>query len=81
MPTSTPALAALNKEGKLLSGEAILAQISGIGPLFAGGTPPWYPAFSNGAASAINALAKGQISVDEANKTIAEAAQNAMSGN
>ncbi|CAJ0997545.1 ABC transporter substrate-binding protein [Sodalis praecaptivus] len=81
LPTSTPALAALNKEGKLLSGEAILAQISGIGPLFAGGTPPWYPAFSNGAASAINALAKGQISVDEANKTIAEAAQNAMSGN
>lgn len=80
LPTSTPALATLNKEGKLQSGDAILQQISGIGPLFAGGTPPWYPAFSSAAASAINALAKGQMSVDEAAKAIAEGAESAMSG-
>ncbi|KAB8308022.1 extracellular solute-binding protein [Erwinia endophytica] len=80
LPTSTPALITLNKAEKLQSGDAILQQIGGIGPLFAAGTPSWYPAFSSGAASAINAMAKGQLSVDEAAKAIADAANSAMAG-
>ncbi|WP_246191142.1 ABC transporter substrate-binding protein [Aureimonas leprariae] len=81
MPTRTAAIEMLNKDGKLLSGDAILAQLKGVGPLFADGTPAWYPAFSNGTAGAINQLVKGEITVDQAAKAIAEAADAAKTEN
>ena len=49
-----------------------------VEPLFAQGTPGWYPQFSSVAASAINQVAKGQISVDEAVKQMASGAAEAM---
>lgn len=81
LPTNTVALEDLNKEGKLQSGAAILEQVKGVGPLFAAGTPPWYPEFSSATASVINELAKGQLSVDDAAKAIAAAADKAINGN
>ena len=48
-------------------------------PLFAQGTPSWYPQFSSAVNTAINGVAKGQMTVDQAMKSIADASQKAMS--
>jgi multiple sugar transport system substrate-binding protein len=77
LPTRTSALAALNEEGKLHSGEALVAQSKVVEPLFAQGTPTWYPQFSTAVNTAINGVAKGQITVDQAVKNIADAAEMA----
>jgi len=78
LPARNDALATLNEEGKLQSGDAIVEQAATLVPLFDGGTPPWYPAFSTAASSAINAIAIGQMSVDEAIASIAKAAISAQ---
>lgn len=80
LPTASKALSTLNDDGKLQGGDAILAQLEGVGPLFATGTPQWYPEFSNAAASAINEVAKGTMSVPDAIQAIADAAANAVAG-
>ncbi len=80
LSTSSTALQTLNKEGVLLSGDAILAQLEGVEPLFASGTPEWYPNFSSAAASIINEVAKGTMSVPDAIQGIADAANNAVAG-
>jgi multiple sugar transport system substrate-binding protein len=80
LSTSSAALQSLNSEGLLLGGDAILAQLEGVGPLFASGTPQWYPEFSSAAASAINEVAKGTMSVPDAIQAIADAASNAVAG-
>ena len=49
-----------------------------VEPLFSQGTPGWYPQFSSAAATAINQVAKGQMSVDDAVKAIAAGAAEAM---
>jgi len=77
LPARNDSLQALNEKGALQSGDAIVKQAITVEPLFEDGTPPWYPAFSTAAASAINALAVGQGSVDEAIASIAKAAQSA----
>lgn len=78
LPTRTSALADLAASGKLLSGDALVAQSKTVEPLFAQGTPTWYPQFSSAVNTAINAVAKGQITVDVAMKNIADATQKAM---
>jgi multiple sugar transport system substrate-binding protein len=78
LPTRTSALSDLNGAGKLHSGAALVAQSKVVEPLFAQGTPTWYPQFSSAVNTAINAVAKGQISVDQAMKDIADATQKAM---
>ena len=78
LPTRTSALSELNTEGKLNSGDALVAQSKTVEALFPQGTPPWYPQFSSGVNTAINSAAKGQITVDEAVASIAEAAKQAM---
>ena len=78
LPTRTSALADLNGAGKLISGAALVAQSKVVEPLFAQGTPTWYPQFSSAVNTAINAVAKGQISVDQAMQNIADATQKAM---
>jgi len=75
---SGSALADLAASGKLLSGDALVAQAKTVEPLFAQGTPTWYPQFSSAVNTAINAVAKGQITVDVAMKNIADATQKAM---
>lgn len=80
LPTRTSALDELNKAGKLQSGDALVEESKYVEPLFAQGTPTWYPEFSNAVNTAINAVAKGQESVDDAMKNIADATQKAMNG-
>jgi len=78
LPARNDSLQLLNERGKLQSGATIVEQATTIIPLFDEGTPPWYPAFSTAAASAINALAIGQMTVDEAVASIAKAAMSAQ---
>ncbi len=78
LPTRTSALSELNAEGKLNSGDALVAQSKTVEALFPQGTPPWYPQFSSGVNTAINSAAKGQITIDQAVQKIAEAAKEAM---
>lgn len=78
LPTRTSALDALNKAGKLQSGDVLVAQSKTVEPLFAQGTPTWYPQFSSAVNTAINAVAKGQITVDQAMQNIADASKKAM---
>jgi multiple sugar transport system substrate-binding protein len=78
LPTRTSALADLNGAGKLQSGDALVAQSKVVEPLFAQGTPTWYPQFSSAVNTAINGVAKGQVTVDQAMQNIADATQKAM---
>ena len=77
MPTRTSALAELNASGQLQSGDALVAQSKTVEPLFQQGTPPWYPEFSSAVNTAINSAAKGQVTVDQAMQSIADAAKQA----
>ncbi len=79
LPTSTAALSSLSKDGKIPSGDVLLKQIPTVEPLFAQGTPEWYPQFSAGVSSAINEAAKGQLTVAQAIAQIAAQAQKAKS--
>ncbi|PQA75162.1 ABC transporter substrate-binding protein [Brucella oryzae] len=78
LPTRISALDELNSEGKLNSGDALVAQSKTVEALFPQGTPPWYPQFSSGVNTAINSAAKGQMTVDQAVEAIAETAKQAM---
>ncbi|HVO04981.1 MAG TPA: sugar ABC transporter substrate-binding protein [Candidatus Cybelea sp.] len=78
LPTRTSALQALNEQKKLISGDALVEESKFVEPLFAQGTPPWYPAFSSAVNTAINSAAKGQITVDQAMQNIADGAKKAM---
>jgi multiple sugar transport system substrate-binding protein len=78
LPTRTSALSELNTEGKLTSGDALVAQSKTVEPLFQHGTPPWYPQFSSAVNTAINSAAKDQMTVDQAMQAIADAAKQAM---
>ncbi|WP_411036519.1 ABC transporter substrate-binding protein [Shinella sp. BYT-45] len=78
LPTRTSVLAELNSEGKLNSGDALVAQSKTVEALFPQGTPPWYPQFSSGVNTAINSAAKGEMTVEQAVESIAEAAKQAM---
>jgi multiple sugar transport system substrate-binding protein len=78
LPTRTSALSDLNTAGKLQSGDALVAQSKVVEPLFAQGTPTWYPQFSSAVNTAINGVAKGQVTVDQAMQNIANATQKAM---
>jgi len=78
LPTRTSVLNTLIQQKKLYDGQVLLEQIKGVGPLFAGGAPEWYPELSRAASTAINQLAKGQVSVGDAAKQIADQTVKAM---
>ncbi len=78
LPTRLSVLETLNAEGLLKQGDVLIAQATVVEPLFAQGTPGWYPEFSGAVATALNAAAKEQITVDEAVAQIAEAAATAQ---
>ena len=77
LPPRLSVLKQLNDEGKLFAGDKLLAQAQTVEPLFKQGTPGWYPEFSSAVASAINQVAKGQISVGDAVAQMAERAEAA----
>ena len=78
LPTRTSALSALNDAGTLNSGAALIAEAKVVEPLFAQGTPTWYPQFSSAVNTAINSVAKGQETVDQAMQSIADQSAKAM---
>ena len=78
LPTRTSVLEKLNADGKLASGTVLLQQAATVEPLFAQGTPGWYPEFSSAVATYLNQAAKGQITVAEAVEQIAAAAKTAQ---
>ncbi|NLS08089.1 sugar ABC transporter substrate-binding protein [Rhizobium sp. P32RR-XVIII] len=78
LPTRTSALSELNAAGGLHSGDTLVAQSKTVEPLFPQGTPPWYPQFSSAVNTAINSAAKGEMSVDQAVQSIADATKQAM---
>jgi multiple sugar transport system substrate-binding protein len=78
LPTRSSVLNKLTKEGKLASGAVLVEQIKGAGPLFAQGTPTWYPALSRSVSEAINQAAKGRLTVAQVVKKIADDAAKAM---
>ncbi|TCR80198.1 sugar ABC transporter substrate-binding protein [Rhizobium sp. BK376] len=79
LPTRTSALSELNAAGGLHSGDTLVAQSKTVEALFPQGTPPWYPQFSSAVNTAINSAAKGQMTVDQAMQSIADATKQAMS--
>ncbi|SNB73931.1 carbohydrate ABC transporter substrate-binding protein, CUT1 family [Arboricoccus pini] len=78
LPTLTSALQALNKEGKLVGGDTLLAQTPFLEPLFPAGAPAWYAEFSSAVSTTINQAAKGQLGLEEAIAAIAKGAREAM---
>ena len=77
MPTRTSALAELQQQGKLISGEALVEQAPTVEALFPQGAPTWYPQFSLAVNTSINSAAKGEITVDQAMERIAQAVADA----
>lgn len=77
MPTRLSVLKELAADGSLKDGDVIVEQAGLAEPLFAQGTPSWYPEFSGAVSENLNAAAKGQITVDEAVAAIAQAVQDA----
>ena len=77
LPTRTSALADLQKANTLISGEALVTQAPTVEPLFPAGAPTWYPQFSLAVNTSINSAAKGEISIDDAMKRIADAVTEA----
>lgn len=78
LPTRTSVLEKLNADGKLYEGDKLLQQAAVVEPLFAQGTPGWYPQFSSAVATALNQAAKGQATVDQAVQQIADGAKAAQ---
>lgn len=78
LPTRLSVLKTLNDAGNLKQGDVLIAQAEVVEPLFAQGTPGWYPEFSGAVATALNAAAKGQLTVDQAVAQIADAAATAQ---
>lgn len=78
LPPRLSVLKALNDAGELKDGDILLKQAAFAEPLFAQGTPGWYPEFSAAVASNLNLAAKGQITVQEAVDRIAAQATAAM---
>ncbi|MES2432837.1 MAG: extracellular solute-binding protein [Pseudomonadota bacterium] len=78
LPTRLSVLKTLNEAGNLKQGDVLIAQAEVVEPLFAQGTPGWYPEFSSAVATALNAAAKGQLTVDQAVAQIAAAAATAQ---
>ncbi|WP_054007347.1 ABC transporter substrate-binding protein [Cypionkella psychrotolerans] len=78
LPTRLSVLKTVNEAGNLKQGDVLIAQAEVVEPLFAQGTPGWYPEFSGAVATALNAAAKGQLTVDEAVAQIAAAAATAQ---
>ena len=76
LPTRTSALAALNDAGELISATC-WSKSKYVEALFPQVTPTWYPEFSTAVNTAINSAAKGEITVDQAMASIADAVEAA----
>lgn len=74
-PPQLNVLNQLAKSHKILGGKEILAILPTVHPLFTQGTPVWYPQFSSDAATMIQSVVEGHVSVQEGLKALANQAQ------
>ncbi|MHB1518206.1 MAG: ABC transporter substrate-binding protein [Acidimicrobiales bacterium] len=65
-PCGKAALGMLQASGQVLGGSTLQAEVAHIVPTFSGGTPPWFSTFSTDAATDINAVAEGSLTVTSA---------------
>ena len=72
LPCRPSVFQSLVDEGKLAGGSVLLDEQSHVAALFPAGAPEWYSKFSTEASSLINAMAKGNITVDQAIKQMAD---------
>jgi multiple sugar transport system substrate-binding protein len=72
LPCRQAVLSTLQEEGKLAGGDVLVDELNYVSPLFPGGAPTWYSQFSTEASSLINSAAKGDITVDQAIKEMAD---------
>jgi multiple sugar transport system substrate-binding protein len=72
LPCRQGVLSTLQEEGKLAGGDVLVEELNYVSPLFPGGAPTWYSQFSTEASSLINSAAKGDITVDQAIKEMAD---------
>jgi multiple sugar transport system substrate-binding protein len=56
----------------LAGGDILSTQLKALKPLFPNGAPTWYSEFSTDASSQLNAAARGDVSVADALKTLAD---------
>ncbi len=56
----------------LAGGDILSTQLKALKPLFPNGAPTWYSEFSTNASSQLNAAARGDVSVADAMKTLAD---------
>jgi multiple sugar transport system substrate-binding protein len=55
----------LISENKVMGGQVLLDEAKLLAPLFPGGAPPWYSQFGIEAANIINAVAQGDMTVEQ----------------
>ena len=82
MGNPPPQLNVLNQlaaSHKIIGGKEILNILPTVHPLFAQGTPVWYPQFSNDAATMIQSVVEGHVSVQTGLKNLANEAQQMAS--
>jgi multiple sugar transport system substrate-binding protein len=72
LPCRPSVFKSLVDDGKLLGGDVLLNELNYVSPLFPSGAPEWYSAFSTEVSSDINAAAKGNMTVDQAIKAMAD---------
>ena len=78
LPSLLSVLKTLTEAGNLKQGDVLIPQAEVVEPLFAQGTPGWYPEFSGAVATALNVAAKEQLTVDQAVAQIGAAAATAQ---
>jgi len=74
LPCRGSVLSALAKNRTLQDGQTINAQLAQVVPLFPQGAPIWYSTFSSDAQGLLNAAVKGNMSVADALKQLADKA-------
>lgn len=63
MPPTRSAISYLVRHHKLADGPTVLRLLPFATPMFAGGTPPWYPTLSNDVATMIQSVMEGHTTV------------------
>jgi multiple sugar transport system substrate-binding protein len=80
LPCRKTVFQSLVDDGKIEGGDVMAKQLDYVQPLFPQGAPKWYTRFSTEAAAQINTAAKGNVSVQDALKTLEGKAKELAAG-
>ena len=72
LPCRPSVFQTLVSDNKLAGGDVLVQEQAYVAPLFPNGAPEWYSKFSTEVSSLINAMAKGNMTVDQAIKQMAD---------